>query len=792
MIPTKPEALPVIPENIPPALTDLDLWILWRYVWINDKQKWDKPPLNANGHEISITDTANWLTFAEALAVYQQGSFDGIGIVLTGNENITAVDLDKCLDDTWPHEFITGLDSYTELSPSGNGYHIFVTAKKPDGMGCKSKNFHESKVEVYDKGRYLTVTGQRVEGTPQDIQGRQKQIESIFAPLMPKPRQKPPTQPQRAIVTGSEDDIVQAMFKVCRNSESLFHGNGCEDASADDLALCNHLAFMTGSDAGPMDQLFRKSGLYRDKWDKKHRADGATYGQMTIEKAIEGTKNAFEWNRAPAVPDDFSEGSWIWPVIVSLDTAPPARLPIESWPEPLRSYALGAAAETETPPELPAMLALGVVAAAAQKLADVEVKPGYREPINIYTAVALPPAARKSAEFKRATKPLVQWEAKQREMFAAEIKQAESLQQTHRERVKAMRQQAAKAKDDDEAVTLAQRVAELEATEPELPKIPRVFTSDVTTEHLATMMENNGEALAVMSSEGGIFETMAGRYSNAVPNIDLYLQSHAADAVRVDRGSKPPAMLDNPRLTITLAVQPDVLDSLSNKPGFRGRGLLGRFLYVLPPSTLGNRTGNSGRMSPFAEMDLHSLVIELLEAAHKTELPGTLTLSPEAFNEWQKYWQVVESQLGGDGLFAHMTDWGGKLPGAVARIAALFHLSRLGIDGLTQPIQAADMITAIATGKALATHAHAVYGAMGADPAIEGAKVLIRWIKRHNHEQFTARDAQQDNKSRFPRAVDVDQPLTVLIERGYIAELLQAKGQPGRPSRVYMTNPVAL
>ena len=783
----KPDTLPVFPENIPTLLTDLDQWVLWRWTWKADRSKWDKPPLNPAGHEISITAPTNWLTFAEALATYQHGGFDGVGIVLTGNENITAVDLDKCLHEEWPQQIIADLDSYTELSPSGTGFRVFAAAQKPDAMGCKSKTFHESKVEVYDKGRYLTVTGQRLEGSPTEIRLRQSELERVFAGLMPQTKED---QKQQKKSQTSYDDILNVMFKVCRNSDLLFCGKGCEDDSANDLALCNHLAFMTGNDSAAIDRLFRKSGLYRPKWDEGRGSGGKTYGSMTISKAIEGNKNAFVWNRHSTTADEFDDLTW--PEIVPLDIAPPDRLPIESWPEPLRSYALGAALETETPPELAAMLALGVMAAAAQKLADVEVKPGYCEPINIYTLVAMPPAARKSAEFKRATKPLVQWEANQREMFAAQIKQAESLQQTHRERVKAMRQQAVKAKDEEEAATLSQRVAELEACETELPKVPRLFTSDVTTENLATLMADNGEALSVMSPEGGIFDTMAGRYSNGVPNIDLYLQAHAGDPVRVDRGSKPTVSMDSPCLTIAMAVQPDVLNSLSNKPAFRGRGLLGRILFVIPPSGLGKRTGTSARMSPLDEKEIHKRVIELIDAGHAAKKSGTLKLSPEAFNKWQKHWQEVESQLGEGGSFAHMSDWGGKLPGAVARIAALFHLSRLGVDGLRQPIQVTDMDIAIATGKALATHAYAVFGAMGADPHIENAKVLIRWIKRHQLKEFTARDAHKGHRSIFERASDVTEPLNILVERGYIMELPQTKGEHGRPSRVYRTNPAAL
>lgn len=481
-----------------------------------------------------------------------------------------------------------------------------------------------------------------------------------------------------------------------------------------------------------------------------------------------------------------------WPELVTLDVAPPARLPVEEWPRLLRDYALGASAETETPPKLPAMLALGTVAAASQRLADVEIKPGYREPINIYTAVALPPATRKSAEFKRATKPLVQWESSKRKETAEQRKEAESRLKTHQERVKELRKQAAKAKDDDAAQELADKIAEVEADEPELPEPPRVFTSDVTTEHAATMMDQNDGSLAVMSSEGGIVETMAGRYNQGVSNIDLYLQAHAADAVRVDRGSKPPVIMDHPRLTMALAVQPDVLDALSTKPGFKGRGLLGRFLYVIPPSNLGERLGDGPRMDMGTEDALHDHVQDLVEASMGAEHPGLIRLSYDARECWREFWQSVESQLGPYGAFAHCPDWAGKLPGAVARIAALFHIVRHGTSAEHEAVSVEDMRAAVSTGKALASHALAVYGLMGADDDVEAAKVLAQWIKRQGLTEFSARDAHKNHRSRFPRAEDVQPALDVLGERGYIREIPAEPGKPGRPAKRFAVNPAAL
>ena len=99
--------------------------------------------------------------------------------------------------------------------------------------------------------------------------------------------------------------------------------------------------------------------------------------------------------------------------------------------------------------------------------------------------------------------------------------------------------------------------------------------------------------MAIISDEGGIFDILAGRYNNGVPNLDLFLQSHAGAAVRVDRGSRPSVMMDEPALTLILSPQPDVLQGLASKPGFRGRGLLARFLFMLPVSKIGYRSGNT-------------------------------------------------------------------------------------------------------------------------------------------------------------------------------------------------------
>jgi chromosome segregation ATPase len=60
------------------------------------------------------------------------------------------------------------------------------------------------------------------------------------------------------------------------------------------MALCCLLAFWTGRDRGRVDRLFRESGLLRGKWDEVHYADGTTYGERTVERALQVTTDAYD------------------------------------------------------------------------------------------------------------------------------------------------------------------------------------------------------------------------------------------------------------------------------------------------------------------------------------------------------------------------------------------------------------------------------------------------------------------------------------------------------------------
>jgi archaellum biogenesis ATPase FlaH len=187
---------------------------------------------------------------------------------LTEKDPYTGIDLDHCRKPEtgeikpWARRIIAVLNSYTEVSPSETGVHIFVQGRLP-GKGQK-----RDCIEMYDQARFFTVTGDHLPGTPTTVEDRQAGVEWLYTAM--------PIMAKLLADSGRREKFAR-----------LFTGDLSEYGSQSeaDLALCS-LAGKVMASAEQMDALMRLSGLYREKWDEMHGAQ--TYGQMTITKAREG------------------------------------------------------------------------------------------------------------------------------------------------------------------------------------------------------------------------------------------------------------------------------------------------------------------------------------------------------------------------------------------------------------------------------------------------------------------------------------------------------------------------
>jgi putative DNA primase/helicase len=287
----RPTAISVKPDSIPAELKALKAWVLWRYEWV--ETKWTKVPFQVGGaSKARSTDPATWGIYQDALRRYQRGGFDGIGFVLDPQIGIAGIDLDHCLGEStavWAIKIMLQLDSYTEVSPSGTGLRILVKAELPPGGRKKDS------IEMYDRARYLTITGHHRIGTPQTIEQRQEALAALHTRVF---AQEAKPQPKRiysdARTQLADNDLLEKAFRA-RNGEkirALYAGKyDHESQSQADMALCSALSFYS-DDAAQIDRLFRSSSLYRDKWDERHFADGRTYGEATVEKSLRRIKGA--------------------------------------------------------------------------------------------------------------------------------------------------------------------------------------------------------------------------------------------------------------------------------------------------------------------------------------------------------------------------------------------------------------------------------------------------------------------------------------------------------------------
>ena len=286
---------PVTRDTIPAALTDTDRWICWR-----EEERDGKPtkvPINpeTDGYA-SVADQETWTGFDTAYQHYRgHRGIAGVGYVFIADGPYVGVDLDDCRDpDTgrladWAQDIITRLDSYTEVSPSGSGVHVITQGEKPDGK-------HRSgDIELYDRDRYFTVTGQHLDMTPATVNARSEELAAVhdayLADDSPEPSDPPAATEGDAVLTDAEIIERAANAENGDKFRRLWMGDtsGYPSHSEADQALCNMLAFWCGGDEQRIEHLFGKSGLTREKWNTR-----PDYRERTIRNAIEDCNDYYD------------------------------------------------------------------------------------------------------------------------------------------------------------------------------------------------------------------------------------------------------------------------------------------------------------------------------------------------------------------------------------------------------------------------------------------------------------------------------------------------------------------
>ena len=300
----------LIYASVPVALKVEPNWLVYKLVWDAKKDRNDKKPYHPLTG-LPTNDPEQGVTFDCALG--GAPAFDGLGFYV--EPPYVVIDIDHCRDATsgviepWALNIIYDLKTYAELSPSGTGVHIWLKGEKP-GKACRKG------IEIYSTGRFMTVTGRQVVDTFNDVEERD--ITSIYERMLAGEfRQTKKSKSNKASHSGAAQrkpstQIIQAgsvltsklavfMTGIITSQKPFIIDDGqgnslqYESQSEADLALCTLLALEHDLEPAVMDSEFRKSPLYRAKWDRHD------YSDSTISKAIESARRLKERSALVAV-----------------------------------------------------------------------------------------------------------------------------------------------------------------------------------------------------------------------------------------------------------------------------------------------------------------------------------------------------------------------------------------------------------------------------------------------------------------------------------------------------------
>jgi hypothetical protein len=455
--------------------------------------------------------------------------------------------------------------------------------------------------------------------------------------------------------------------------------------------------------------------------------------------------------------------------------------------------------------DLGAILILDVVAGALARHVHVSPRPGWFEPVNLYSVVALAPGQRKSPVFKAALRPvrtleqqlIHDWEEQQKlVMLSGAI--------VDKRRKSLIDEAAAEEKLDPEQ--LRARMDDLleGIGETQQPPRPRLLTEDVTPEGLAGLLADQGRII-VASDEGGAFvENLAGRYAHGSTSWDLFNKAHSGIDIVVDRKSSGPVIVFDPAVTLAVVTQPELLRALVGKPGAEGRGVLARPLYVLPAPVYAE--GVTPAADPATLEEYTRRIRNLYEDTPQLETDGdhhprptllTFTLEARAtFERFEAQLNRERRELGDDDLDGDSVylGWLSKLAGQTARLAAVLHAAGHWSDGTgaaTTVINEPIVARAIELARYFRMHALAVFGLMGELPEQRRAQTILRWLQTRTAEELEALTVRDVHRSRGKgtTAAQVRAALRLLEAHGYVRLEQFTTGIRGRPIERVLVHP---
>jgi putative DNA primase/helicase len=317
--------------DVPTELQEGKRFVCWREESRNGRPT--KVPVNPyTGNEAESDNPATWSTLAEANRFYQTygNKLRGVGRMFDPVDGMIGVDFDNCLDDQGSiipghvaAEWLPRLNSYSEISPSGRGVKVWLTANL-DLDGKTGRRDSKQGVEIYSERRYFTITGRRLRQFSVKVEERRSIVEAFYRAVFGAKKCTAAIPMQRTPLALTDAQIVRRAREAHNGAKfsALWAGdwNRSGSQSEADAALCSMLWFRTGN-RETVRRLFSQSALgQREKWTAR-----TEYQESTLDLACQGEVHSPERRKTRTAPirDEMRAAL--------NDSRPKVRLPGDNW-----------------------------------------------------------------------------------------------------------------------------------------------------------------------------------------------------------------------------------------------------------------------------------------------------------------------------------------------------------------------------------------------------------------------------------------------------------------------------
>lgn len=483
---------------------------------------------------------------------------------------------------------------------------------------------------------------------------------------------------------------------------------------------------------------------------------------------------------------------------------------LPSW---ISDYCNAVSKNTVTPATMSTLLSLSVISTVLAGKAVVQGwTRSHKEELMLWTVTVLESGNLKSPVFKAMTSPILQWQEQQKKAYEQNKVRERAKADIAAKKINKLKEEAAQAEDPEPLLREIEEQQEIiDAVKPD----PKLFVDKGTIEAIRNELQKYDGRMAILSAEGGIFDLICGLYNNGQADIDLFLKGFSGEYFNESRTGSQFSF--HPRISIGLTVQPITLKNLaSGNKGTRGqlrdRGGLGRFIFGMPRSLVGQRADiEPEEISEEIEQAYFNGIQRLLNLlpSHENTTEGkvytpALKLSSDAMTLYKTFWREIELRHGSsetgstdDRDLQPMQDWTAKTQGSVLRVAGNIHYCKHFEQAESKEIDAETMQAAISFYRSAIPHAQAAYALTGDSGVLVDSNAcdIYLYLKDNQINSFKEADIREEGvkglerfKSKNMSASSFSQALTVLERAGVISKS-ESSPTAGRPAKVRYVNP---